>query len=92
MTYRRETLVKKKCECSQTHLQFLGPFVAKRLQGETEVVVVGQRAQVEVVLGVDAGWDVDVELEQLQEVTLHLIPAERGNKGDSQSKNSTFFW
>ena len=67
----------------QTHLQFLGPFVAERLQGETQVVVVGQRAQVKVVLGVDAGRDVDVELEQLQEVTLHLIPAVR-------QKNSTF--
>lgn len=58
------------------HLQFLGPLVAQRLEGEAQVVVVGQRAQVKVVLGIDAGRDVDVELEQLQEVTLHLIPVQ----------------
>ena len=57
-----------------SHLKFLGALVAERLQGEAEVVVLRQRAQVEVVLSVDAGRDVDVELQQLQEVALHLVP------------------
>lgn len=59
---------------TETHLEFLGSLVVEGLQGEAEVVVVGQLPQVEVILGVNAGRHVDVELEELQEVALHLIP------------------
>lgn len=59
---------------SSAYLQFLGALIVERLQREAEVVVVGQLTQIKVILGVDAGWYVDVELEKLQEVALHLIP------------------
>lgn len=65
----------EKNNTTAAHLQFLRSLVAQRLQREAEVVVISQRAQVKVVFGVDAGRDVDVELEELQEVPLHLIPA-----------------
>ena len=59
------------------HLQLLGLFPAERLQREAEVVGLGERPQVKVVLGVDAGRYVDVELQQLQELPLQLIPVKR---------------
>lgn len=57
------------------HLQLLGLVPAEGFQGETEVVGLSHGAQVEVILGVDAGRHVDVELQQLQELTLQLIPS-----------------
>lgn len=74
---RRQRASPWRREAGQAHLQLLRPLLAQRLQREAEVAVIGQRAQVEVVLGVDAGGDVDVELKQLQEVALHLVPAEQ---------------
>ena len=62
---------------SSTHLQFLGLLSVEGLQGEAEVVGLCHGAQVKVILGVDAGWHVDVELQQLQKLTLQLIPFER---------------
>lgn len=72
------------------HLQFLRPLVAQGLQREAEVVVVSQRAQVKVVFGIDTGRDIDVELEQLQEVPLHLIPA--GGAGCARRKYKRVKW
>lgn len=60
---------------SSAHLQFLCTLVVQRLQWEAEVVVICQLTQIKVILGVDAGRHVDVELQKLQEVALHLIPA-----------------
>ena len=62
------------CVCVRAHLQLQGLLPAERLQGEAEAVGLGHGAQVEVVLGVDAGRHVDVELQQLQEVPLQLVP------------------
>lgn len=60
---------------SSAHLQFLCALVVQRLQWEVEVVVVCQLAQIKVILGINAGRHVDVKLQKLQEVALHLIPA-----------------
>ena len=59
----------------ESDLQFLCFISAEGLQRAAQVVGLRQRAQVEVVLGVDAGGDVDVELQQLQELTLQFVPA-----------------
>ena len=66
------------CVGASAHLQLLGLVPAERLQGEAEVVGLGHGAQVKVVLGVDTGRHVDVELQQLQEVALQLVPVEGG--------------
>ncbi len=60
-------------------LQLLRPLLAQRLRGKVEVVGLRQRPQVEVVLGVHARGDVDVELEHLQELTLKLVPGRVGS-------------
>lgn len=60
---------------SGAHLQFLRTLVVQRLQWKVEVVVICQLSQVKIILGVDAGCHVDVKLQELQELTLHLIPA-----------------
>lgn len=60
---------------SSAHLQLLCTLVVQRLQWEVEVVVIRQLSQIKVILGVDAGRNVDVKLQKLQEVALHLIPA-----------------
>lgn len=52
----------------------MGLVPAERLQGEAEVIGLSKRAQVKVILGVDAGRHVDIELQQFQELTLQLIP------------------
>lgn len=54
-------------------LQFLCSLVAQWLEGKAEVVVVGQRAQVKVILGINTGRDIDVELKELEEMALHFI-------------------
>ena len=61
-------------------LQLLRALLAQRLRREGEVVGLRQRAQVEVVLGVHARGDVDVELEHLQELALKLVPGRRKGK------------
>ena len=75
---RTDRQTDKQTDSMQTDLQFLGLVSAERLQGEAEVVGLGHGAQVEVVLSVDAGRDVDVELQQLQEVALQLVPVRGG--------------
>lgn len=57
-----------------SHLQFLSFLPAERLQGEAEVVRLWERSQVKVVLGIDAGRHVDVELQQLQKLSLQFVP------------------
>ena len=55
--------------------QLDGAFLVERLRWEGEVVGLGQSPQVEVIFGVDGRWHVDVELKQLQKLSLQLIPA-----------------
>lgn len=59
------------------YLEFLRTLVAQRLQREAQVVVVCQRTQIKVILSVNASRNVDIELQKLQEVPLHLIPDEK---------------
>ena len=42
----------------------------------------GERAQVKVVFGVDARWNVDVELQRLQEVPLQLVTRHTQRQGE----------
>ena len=62
--------------CEEAHLQLFGPLLGECLVliGEGESVVLGQGAQVEVVLGVGTGRHVDVELQLLQIYPLQLVP------------------
>lgn len=62
------------------HLQFLGFVSAERLQGKAEVVRLGEWTQVKIVLGVDAWWNINIELQQLQKLPLQLIPGGRERK------------
>lgn len=47
------------------YLQFLGFVPAEGFQREAQAVGLSHGAQIEVILGVDAGWHVDIELQQL---------------------------
>lgn len=78
------------CHGAESHLQFLGLVSAERLQGEAEVVGLRKRAQVEVILGVDAGRHVDVELQQLQKLALQLVPVGKTNGQKVHSPNQDF--
>ncbi len=60
-----------------THLKFLGLLSAQRLKGKAEVVRLWKRTQVKIVLGIDAWWNVNIELQQLQKLSLQLIPGGR---------------
>ncbi len=62
---------------STTHLKFLGLLSAQRLKGKAEVVRLWKRTQVKIVLGIDAWWNVNIELQQLQKLSLQLIPGGR---------------
>lgn len=73
------------------YLEFLSALVAQRLQREIQVVVVCQRAQIKVILGVDASRNVDVELQELQEVPLHLIPGWKGWREDVRVRKEVKF-
>ena len=55
-------------------LQLERALAGERLGREGQVVGLGQRAEVEVVLGVHARGHVDVELEELEELALKLVP------------------
>ena len=56
-------------------LEFGRLVFGERLGRKVHVVGLGQRPQVEVVLGVHRRRDVDVELQHLQKVPLQLVPA-----------------
>lgn len=56
------------------YLQLLGLLPAEGLQWEAQVVGLSHGAKVKVILGVDAGRHVYVELQQLQKLTFQLIP------------------
>lgn len=66
---------------SASYLQLVGPLPAQRLQGEAQVVGFRQRTKIKIILGINTGGTVDVELEQLEELSLQLVPAEKDTAG-----------
>ena len=60
-----------------SYLQLVGPLPAKGLQGEAQVVGFRQRTKIKIILGINTGGHVDVELEQFEELSLQLVPAEK---------------
>ncbi|KAF3857431.1 hypothetical protein F7725_009291 [Dissostichus mawsoni] len=76
ITVRRGTLKHRLCESPGEHGELASSQTFQPPPPSSFLVGYWNKKEVEVILGVDAGRDVDVELEQLQEVTLHLVPAE----------------
>lgn len=74
-----------------SNLEFLGLVSAQRLQREVQVVGLGQRPQVEVVLRINTRRHVDVKLQQLQKLSLQLVPenpeTERGDMVRKAGRN-----
>lgn len=58
-----------------SHLQFTCPFPAKGLQWKAQVVCFCQGSQIKIILGINTGGNIDVELQQFKKLAFQLVPA-----------------
>ena len=57
-------------DAGASYLQLVGPLPAQGLQGEAQVVGFRQRTKIKIILGINTGRNVNVELEQFKELSL----------------------
>lgn len=63
-----------------SYLELVSPLPAQGLQGKAQVVCFCQRTKIKIILGINTGRNVDVELQQFKKLSLQLIPASKDSK------------
>lgn len=58
------------------YLKFICPVPAEGLQRKTQVICFCQGTQIKIILGINTGGNIDIELQQLKKLAFQLIPAE----------------
>lgn len=59
-----------KCCFKASYLKLVSPLPAQGLQGKAQVVRFCQRTKIKIILGIDTGRNIDVELQQFKKLSL----------------------
>lgn len=59
------------------YLKFICPIPAEGLQRKTQVICFCQGTQIKIILGINTGGNINIELQQLQKLAFQFIPVER---------------
>lgn len=60
-----------------SYLKFTCPVPAEGLQRKTQVIRFCQGTQIKIILGINTGGNINIELQQLKKLAFQLIPVER---------------
>lgn len=60
-----------------SYLKFICPVPAEGLQRKTQVIRFCQGTQIKIILGINTGGNINIELQQLKKLAFQLIPVER---------------
>lgn len=61
----------------ESYLKFICPVPAEGLQGKTQVICFCQGTQIKIILGINTGGNINIELQQLKKLAFQLIPVGR---------------